>query len=132
MMKVTRLIETNFKTVRKEATLGEFVKVVAVSERNVFPVVDEENNFQGVVFINDIRNIVFDHELYDKTTVEELMYMPDVQVEPDESMESVAQKFQESKNYNIPVIKNGKYLGFVSRAQVFSTYRRLLKDFSDE
>jgi len=132
MMKVTRLIENNFKTVRKEATLGEFVKVVAKSERNVFPVVDEENNFLGVVFINDVRNIVFNHELYDTTTVEDMMYMPDVAVEPDESMESVAQKFQESTNYNIPVIKDGKYLGFVSRAQVFSTYRKLLKDFSDE
>jgi len=132
MMKVTRLIETNFKPVRQDATLGEFVKVVAKSERNVFPVIDEENNFYGVVFINDIRHLVFDHDLYDKTKVEDLMFMPDILVEPDESMESVAQKFQESKHYNLPVIKNGKYMGFVSRAQVFSTYRRLLKDFSDE
>jgi CIC family chloride channel protein len=132
MMKVTRLIETNFKTVRKEMTLGEFVKVVSHSERNVFPVVDDENNFLGVVFINDVRNIIFNHELYETTTVEDMMYMPDILVEPDESMESVAQKFQESKHYNLPVIKDGKYMGFVSRAQIFSTYRRLLKDFSDE
>ena len=132
MMKVTRLIETNFKTVRKEATLGEFVKVVAKSERNVFPVIDDENNFLGVVFINDVRQYVFNHDLYDTKTVEDMMYMPDVIVEPDESMESVAQKFQESKHYNLPVIKDGKYLGFVSRAQIFSTYRKLLKDFSDE
>ena len=132
MMKVTRLIETNFKTVRKDATMGEFVKVVSKSERNVFPVVDAENNFLGVVFINDVRNIIFNHELYDTTTVEDMMYMPDILVEPDESMESVAQKFQESKHYNLPVLKNGKYMGFVSRAQIFSTYRKLLKDFSDE
>lgn len=132
MMKVTRFIETNFLTVNKDATLGEFVTVVAKSERNVFPVIDQDNKFLGVVFINDVRNIVFNHDLYETTKVEDMMYMPDILVEPDESMESVAQKFQESKHYNLPVIKDGKYIGFVSRAQIFSTYRKLLKEFSDE
>ena len=58
--------------------------------------------------------------------------MPDVLVSPDENMESVAQKFQKSGNYNLPVVKNGKYIGFVSRARVFSTYRKLLEEISDE
>ena len=71
-------------------------------------------------------------EMWDDTLVKDLMYMPDVVVHPHESMESVAHKFQESEDYNLPVIKEGKYLGFVSRAQVFMTYRRLLREFSDE
>jgi len=98
----------------------------------VFPVVDEENNFYGVIFINEIRNIVFERDLYDNTFVKDLMYMPDPLVDPDESMEDIARKFSESDNYNLPVIKDGKYLGFVSRANVFSKYRELLKEFSDE
>jgi CIC family chloride channel protein len=82
--------------------------------------------------MNDIRNIIFKPDLYDKIRVDELMYMPDPLVEPGESMEEIALKFQESGNYNLPVIKNGKYLGFVSRARVFSQYRKLLREFSDE
>lgn len=132
MMKVDRLIETNFRKVDINATMREFIKEVAKSQRNVFPVVDKENNFYGVIFINDIRNIIFNTGLWDKTMVKDLMFMPDTMVDPDESMESVAAKFQETEHYNLPVIKDGKYLGFVSRAQVFSTYRKLLREFSDE
>lgn len=112
--------------------MRDFTREVARSKRNIFPVIDEENNFYGVIFINDIRNIIFNTELWDDTLVRDLMYMPRVFVDPDESMESVAQKFQESDDYNLPVIRDGKYLGFVSRAQVFMTYRRLLRDYSDE
>ncbi|MEJ2594188.1 MAG: chloride channel protein [bacterium] len=132
MMKVETLIERDFRTVNVNGTMRDFTKEVAHSKRNIFPVVDEENNFYGLIFINDIRNIIFNTELWDKTRVRDLMYMPEVVVAPEESMESVAQKFQESEDYNLPVIKAGKYLGFVSRAQVFMTYRRLLREFSDE
>ena len=132
MMKIDKLIERNFNKVNINATMRDFTKAVAKSKRNVFPVVDEEDNFYGVIFINDIRNIIFNVEQWDTTMVKELMYMPDSVVGPDDSMESVAQKFHSSEHFNIPVIKDGKYLGFVSRAQLFSTYRRLLKEFSDE
>lgn len=130
IMKVGNLIETNFSTIHSDFSLRKFVKVVSSSSRNVFPVVDDENNFQGVVFINDVRNIIFENELYDKLYVRDMMFMPDVEVDPDESMEDVAQKFMKTQHYNLPVIKNGKYIGFVSRANVFSQYRKLLKDFS--
>ncbi len=132
LMKVGDMIETDFTSVDVDATLGDFVKIVPESRRNVFPVVDSDNNFYGVIFINDIRNIIFNQELYNKTLVRDLMFMPRYIVSPDDSMEVVAQTFSESDKYNIPVIKDGKYLGFVSRATVFSNYRKLLKEFSEE
>ena len=132
MMNVKSLIETNFKTIHKDATLGDLVKVISQSERNIIPVVDDDNTFYGLVFVNDIRNVIFKPELYDKIFVEEVMFMPDPIVSPDENMESVAQKFQNSRNYNLPVVDKGKYIGFVSRARVFSTYRKLLEEISDE
>ncbi len=132
MMSVEKLIEKNFKTVNREGNLGDLVRIISESERNVIAVVDEENNFYGVVFVNDIRNIIFKPELYDKTLVEDVMFMPETIVSPHDNMESVAQRFQESGNFNLPVIDDGKYIGFVSRARIFSNYRRLLKEFSDE
>ncbi|MEZ5146129.1 MAG: chloride channel protein [Bacteroidales bacterium] len=132
LMKIDNLLETNFQTIDVNATLGDFVKVVPHSQRNVFPVVDSENNFYGIIFINDIRNIIFNREIYETTFIRDLMYMPDPLVDPNESMEDIARKFSESENYNLPVIKEGKYLGFVSRAKVFSTYRKLIEEFSDE
>jgi CIC family chloride channel protein len=131
-LKIDNLIETNFSTIAPEATLGDLVKVVAQSPRNVFPVVDTNNYFYGVVFINDIRNIIFNTEMYDQTYVRNLLFMPDTIVQMGETMEEVAQKFTDSQHYNIPVLQDGKYIGFVSRANVFSAYRKLLKEFSAE
>jgi CIC family chloride channel protein len=132
MMSVSQLIETNFRKVNVNGTMRDFIKEVSKSQRNVFPVVDDDDNFYGVIFINDIRHMIFKTELWDTTKVRELMFMPDTIVDPGESMESVAAKFQTTDNYNLPVIKDGKYIGFVSRAKVFSTYRKLLREFSDE
>ena len=131
LMKVSSLLETNFQAISPEATLGDFVKVVPNSQRNVFPVVDDDKNFHGVIFITEIRNIIFNRDLYDQTYIRDLMFMPDPLVGPDESMEDVAKKFSETSNFNLPVVKDGKYLGFVSRANVFSKYRELLKEFSE-
>ena len=132
LMDVTHLVETNFSTVPPTATLGELVQVISRSKRNIFPVIDNENNFLGVVWVNDIRHIVFNHELYETTFVQDLMFMPEPSVAPDESMEAVASKFQNSAHYNLPVLEDGKYVGFVSRANVFSKYRTMIKEFSED
>jgi chloride channel protein, CIC family len=131
-LSIESLIEKNFLTTGPDVTLGEFVKVVAKSQRNVFPVIDAENNFLGVIFINDIRHIIFEHDQYDTVFIRNLMYMPDTLVSQDATMEDVAQKFAETSHYNLPVLNNGKYIGFVSRANVFSAYRKLVKDFSND
>ncbi|HNX43090.1 MAG TPA: chloride channel protein [Bacteroidales bacterium] len=131
-MTIENLIETNFLKVSPEATLGELVKIVSQSQRNIFPVVDGDNNFMGVIFINDIRHIIFNHDLYDNVYVSNLMFMPDTFVNLDATMEDLAQKFHDTAHYNIPVLDKGKYVGFVSRANVFSAYRKLVKEFSEE
>ncbi len=131
-LKINKLVEHNFLTVKPDDTLGDLVKTVAKSERNVFPVVDEENNFMGVVFINDIRHIIFNHDLYNTTYIRNLMFMPDTVINIDATMEDVAKKFNETSHYNLPVVNNGKYIGFVSRANVFSAYRNLIKEYSQD
>lgn len=132
MMKVDKLIETNFLTINPEATLADLVKLISASSRNLFPVVDKENNFLGLIFLDHIRNIMFKPEIYNTTYVRDLMFMPETLVSPDDSMEEIAKKFQGTGKFNFAVIKDGKYMGFISRARVFSAYRNLLKDFSDE
>ena len=132
MMNVTDLIETNFKTVHPDNTLGDLVRVITKSSRNIFPVVDKENNFIGIVKLDDIRHIMFNQERYDTTRVRDLMITPDYTIDKSEQMEEVARKFTQSGRYNIAVLDRQKYLGFVSRARVFSSYREMLKHFSDD
>ena len=132
MMNINNLIERNFATIDHEANLGELIKVIANSTRNIYPVIDNENNFYGIIFLDQIRNIMFQPDKYDTTAVHSLMFMPSNIVHHDDDMETVAGKFQHSGKYNLVVLKDGKYEGFVSRANVFSHYREILKDMSED
>ncbi len=130
LMSINRLIERNFLSIDKNATLGDLVKVISKSSRNIFPVIDEDNHFEGLVVLDHVREIMFDKDQYDKVKVSDVMIVPDIIIETSETMGAVANKFHESRHYNLPVIEQGKYVGFVSRANVFSKYRRMLKHFS--
>lgn len=132
MMKIDTMIERNFHPVNIDGTLEDLVETISKSSRNVFPVVDDENIFHGLVIMDDIRHIMFKPELYKTTSIENLMFMPPTFVNRYDTMEEVARKFQESGKYVLPVLEDTKYVGFVSRANVFSKYRRMLKHFSDD
>lgn len=131
MMRVEKLIETDFKTIEPDATLGDLVKTVSKSSRNLFPVIDNNHNFHGIITLDTIRHIMFKPELYNKIYVSDLMFMPEARVSSEDSMEDVATKFHNTGKYNLVVVNKTKYLGFVSRAKVFSSYRRMLKHFSE-
>lgn len=131
LMKIDKLIETNFLTISYDSKLRDLVKIVSESQRNIFPVLGKDNFLHGLIIMDDIRKIMFKPELYDTTPVASLMIIPLFTIDPDESMESIAQKFHKSGNFNLAVVKDGKYIGFVSRANVFSAYRDLLKEFSE-
>jgi len=132
LMRVTKLIEKDFNTVDANATLGDLVKVIAKAHRNIFIVIDEGNNFEGIVKLDDIREIMFQPEKYNEVFVRDLMIIPEVVIQHDESMADVASKYQFSDKFNLVVLNEGKYCGCVSRAQIFSTYRRMLKHFSED
>lgn len=133
MMNVTKVIENDFNTVPPDANLGDLVKVVTESQRNIFPVVNHENKFFGIVKLDHIRHIMFDKEKYDSVCVRDLMYMPEFIIRPDEDMGEVVKKFQQSSRFTIPVLKDGRYyMGFVSRAKCFSAYQKMIKDFSED
>ncbi len=133
MMNIESLIETNFKKVYEEDMLGDLVKQIERSSRNIFPVLNDTNELKGIVVLDDIREIMFKSELYDKVSIKDIMISPEPYlISIHDSMEKVAEKFQQTGNFNLPVTDGNKYIGFVSRAHVFSVYRRLIKKFSDD
>lgn len=131
-MEVGELIETDLEMIDPDATLGDLVDAIARSKRDLFPVVDKDGMMKGMVKMNDIRDIVFKQELYDKVHVKDLMYMPEFYISPKDSMHIVAEKFESSGRFNLAVIDEGKYIGFISRAKVFSIYRNTVRTFSHD
>ena len=131
LLKLNKVIEKDFKSVSPENTLGELVTVISKSKRNLFPVINEESKLMGIIHLDDIRDIIFNPSMYETTRVENLMIMPPEYVDLNESMESVMNKFELTGVWNLPVLNDEKYLGFVSKSKIFSAYRKLLVQFSE-
>jgi CIC family chloride channel protein len=134
LMKLDEIIERDFKTIRQDMKLGELVhKTVAKSTRNIFPVIDANDALVGIVSLDDIREFMFDTSMYDKISVESFMHnAPELIFYETDSMKKVMQKFQDSNAWNLPVIKNGKYSGFISKSKLLTAYRRKLINFTQE
>ncbi|GGD48506.1 chloride channel protein [Muriicola marianensis] len=132
LMQLDDVIEKDFKTVNLEMTLGEMLhQSVAKSTRNIFPVVNKEGVLMGIVLLDDVRDFMFDTTLYDKILVETLMHnAPEHIFYESDSMQAVMQKFQDSSAWNLPVIREGKYYGFVSKSKLLTAYRRKLINFT--
>lgn len=131
LLDINKLIETDIATVSPDATLGDLVEVIKHSKRNIYPVVSEDNVMYGMIKLDDIRDIIFSPELYDKVDVRTLMYFPEYFFSPDDDMDEVVKVVQKSGHYNFPIISEGKYVGFISRARIFSEYRKVSAFFSE-
>ncbi len=135
LLDMSSLIETNFVIVRSGNTLRDLVEVIQTSRRNVFPVLSDDDKFLGVVVLDDVRKIIFRPELYDTVVVDDLMHpMSEGDlVRSSDSLLDVVEKFRIGDRYNLVVVDDDdNYLGFLSRANTFSAYRRFISDTSDE
>ena len=132
LMHIGSVIETDFVVVASNDTLGQLVEAIKRSHRNLFPVVNVRSELIGVVLLDDVKEVMFHTEDYDKVSVRELMSIPKAFVDANEPMESVMNKFERTGSWNLPVLRNRKYVGFVSKSNIFSSYRRVLTQMSYE
>ncbi|MBU0763196.1 MAG: chloride channel protein [Bacteroidetes bacterium] len=130
-MELRSVIETDLKTISPDATLNDLVKVIAKSKRNIFPVVDDEGMLAGIVMLDNVREIMFDKSMY-HTRVSNLMILPPTYISSTDSMEVIMEKFKDSDAWNLPIIDDGKYVGFISKSKLFTAYRNLLVEISEE
>lgn len=133
LLKMDSVLETDFITIFPEMTLGQLVKVISTSHRNVFPVVDNDGHLRGILLLDEVRNIMFQPRLYKRFTVEQLMTSPAAVLSSNMPMEKVMETFEDTGAWNLPVVdEERKYLGFVSKSKIFNSYRHVLVHFSEE
>jgi CIC family chloride channel protein len=135
LLKIDKVIETDFIVLSPNMTLGDVVKdAIALSPRNMFPVVDKDNMLVGLVLLDNIRNIMFRPELYNRFKVSKIMVSPPEKIRTDMPMEKIMHIFDDTKAWNLPVIdEKGHYIGFVSQSKIFNSYRDVLvKTFSED
>ena len=134
LLDIQTIIEKDIKIIHPQMTLGDVVKIIATYRRNIFAVTDDDNVLRGVVLLDDIRNIMFRPELYDRFKVKKFMTSPPAKIDIQMPMEKIMRIFDDTQAWNLPVVDElGKYLGFISKSKIFNAYREVLvENFSDE
>lgn len=132
LLKINNVIETDFLPVSPDMTLKDMVDTIAKSKRNLFPVLNEKGELLGVVLLDEIRNIMFRPDLYRRMKVNTFMSIPPEKIEIGESMDQVMKAFDNTGAWNLPVVQDGKYVGFVSKSKIFNSYRRVLRHYCDD
>ncbi len=127
VMSIENIIETDLATIKNTATLGDLVEVIKRSHRNTFIVLDDDGNLQGLIDLDDIREIMFNEKMYKLVIVQEIMKQPRKILDINESMTSVMKKFEHSGAWLLPVVNAGKYIGSISKTSMFNEYRKMLK-----
>jgi len=126
-MKVKKMVEKDLISINPDQKLKDLVKVVRKSKRNIFPVVDNDGRLVGIITLDDIRNIMFDEVAREETIISSIMIDPPAFISSKSSMQSVMNTFEITGAWNLPVIDDDKYIGFVSKSRIFNTYRSKLK-----
>lgn len=126
LMKVNKIIESDLLTIKYDAKLEDMIKLIKKSKRNIFPVLNYDGGLEGIITLDDIREKMFDEEARQKIVVKEVMQLPPAEVHPDDSMQTVMNKFEVTQAWNLPVIDEGQYIGFLSKSRIFNAYRNKL------
>jgi len=133
LLKIDNVIERDCIPVHPEMSLKEMVDVIARSNRNIFPVIDNRERLVGIVLLDDIRNIMFRTDLYRRMFVQKFMTVPPAKIVVGDPMEKVMKIFDDTGAWNLPVVdENDAYVGFVSKSKIFNSYRRVLRHYSDD
>ena len=129
LLEVDSVIEKDFQAVSPEMSLGDMVKVISHSTRNTFPVVDERGVLLGIVLLDNIRNIMFRPELYNRFKVSKFMVSAPAKILVNTPMDKIMETFDDTKAWNLPVVdERGHYIGFMSKSKIFNSYREVLVD----
>jgi chloride channel protein, CIC family len=126
-IELSKIIEKDFETLNEKDTLGHLVAAIERTTRNIFPVVDDENQLKGIVLLDDVREIMFNRNMYELIIIKDIIRKPPAVVDIKERMYEIIRKFDEHNTWNLPVVKDGQYLGFISKSSILSHYRSLLK-----
>lgn len=132
LMKLQEQIEKDFSLVKADASMRDLVQLIAKSKRNIFPVIAPDERLLGIILLDDVREAMFDQSCYDNTPAVRFMTEAPETIELNEGMEAVMAKFDASGAWNLPVLKEGKYIGFVSKSKLFSAYRAWLQEVNSE
>jgi len=131
-IKLNDMLHDTYDSISIDKKLTQLVEIVKRSEKNIFAVTDRHEKFAGIIELNDIKQKLFQPELFDKVTVKSMMKKPPAILLHDQDMHSVMEKFDITQSWYLPVLdKDKKFIGFISKSKLFTKYREILASQGD-
>ncbi|WP_159467514.1 chloride channel protein [Dyadobacter sp. 3J3] len=125
------LLDKDAQVINESASFPELLEVVKHGKRNLIAVLNDNLTLVGIITLDDLRPILFNKDADGSMTVGELMKEPKAVIVENDSVVTVARKFDETGSWHLPVIKeSGKFAGFISKSSVLNSYRQLLQAHS--
>lgn len=122
-----KIIQKDYLTIAPEEKLEKLIDLISHSDQVVFAVVTKEKELVGIIYFNDIREIIFSNTSVKSILISEIMIKPHRIIYNTDTMETVMNQFEKSKKVFLPVLKDGKYYGFISKSNALEAYRAKLK-----
>ncbi len=126
-----KLVENDFYTLRRDDTLFDVTRAVENSSRNLFPVLRGDGRLAGVIYLDNIRSLMFHNEYWERNVME-FVEKPHATILEGSDAREVVELFERSRAWNLPVVDaQGKYVGFISKSRLLTAYRDQLRQLSD-
>lgn len=123
-----KLVDANVKTIQLDKSLESLVEHLSTTNQPIIPVLDEKNKLLGIVDFEEIRSIVFNPYRLKFTEIKEILSQPKEIINHDDGMETIMDKFETTNQILLPVTKNGKFFGLISKVAILEAYREKLKE----
>lgn len=133
LMSLDSVIEKYDEYLYPDMDLSELVKSISASRRDVFPVVDRQHRLVGIIYLDNVRPIMFRQELYHRFQIGQLMSEPVARLNINDSMDVVLLTFDRTGAWTLPVVDTeGTFMGFIRKSHVLTLYRKMMADLSDD
>lgn len=133
LMSLDSVIEKYDEYLYPDMDLRQLVSYISNSRRDVFPVVDRQHRLVGIVYLDNVRPIMFRQELYHRFKISELMSEPVARLNINDSMDVVVMTFDKTGMWTLPVVDaEGIFMGFIRKSRVLTNYRKTMADLSDD
>jgi chloride channel protein, CIC family len=131
-IRLDEMLQDKYDTISIDKKLRDLVELIKRSEKNIFATHDNKGRFAGIIELNDVKQKLFQPNLFDSISIRTLTKKPRAVLYETEDMFSVMEKFDDTQSWYLPVLnKERKFVGFISKTKVFNKYREILSSQVD-
>ena len=133
LMNLESVIERDYMAVGPDMKLGQIVNKISRSRSAVLPVIDVAGTLLGEIDIMSIRKVMFRMELYHHFLASQLMQEPAATLRETSPMTNVMRTFEATRADWLPVVDDDGHLkGYISRQRLYTLYRKMVHDISED